>query len=337
MPPRSFYFPENFEHIEAILRDAHGPNVEDLFARFEVNGMPPLVSEGSLAQALGVSTRLIFSIIKRKEKHYRRFKIQKANGGTRNIASPRTYLKVIQWWILDNILRKVEFPENITGFVRGRGVQANANFHVGANHVLNMDLKDFFPSVSIGRVRSSFRSLGYDEVVANQLSEICTLDDCLPQGAPTSPSLANIAASDLDRSLIDFARKWKMKYTRYADDLTFSSMKFISEEFKDGIVLKINNCDFSVNERKTRFCGHGGRMEVTGLVVNSHVQPPRQWRNKVRMFFFQATKHPEEFRDRLDELNGYVGAINAFVPQGKDHKLLTMGSRAISAVKGVLG
>ena len=78
-------------------------------------------------------------------------------------------------------------------------------------------------------------------------------------------------------------------------------------------------------------------MEVTGLVVNSHVQPPRQWRNNVRMVFFQATKHPKEFRDRLDELNGYFGAINAFVPQGMDHKLLTMGSRAISAVKGVLG
>jgi len=246
-------------------------------------------------------------------------------------------LKVIQWWILDNILRNVELPENIMGFVRGRGIHANANFHVGANNILNMDLKDFFPSVSIERVRSSFQSLGYDEVVANQLSEICTLDDCLPQGAPTSPSLANIAALELDRSLIDFARECRIKYTRYADDLTFSSKEFISEEFKDGIVSRIDNCGFSINKRKTRFCGHGGRMEVTSLVVNSHVQPPRQWRNKVRMLFFQATRHPEEFRDRLDELNGYFGAINAFVPRGKDHKLLTMGSSAISAVKGVLG
>ena len=337
MPPRSFYFPENYKHVEAILRDAHVENVEDVVARFKVIGMPPLVSEGSLAQAMGVSTRLVFSIIKRKERHYRRFTVRKASGGTRNIASPRTYLKVIQWWILDNILRKVDFPENTTGFICGRGIQVNANFHVGANHVLNMDLEDFFPSVSIGRVRSSFQALGYGEVVADQLSEICTLDDCLPQGAPTSPSLANIAASDLDRSLIDFAKEWKIKYTIYADDLTFSSKKFILEEFEDGIVSKVNDCGFSVNHRKTRFCGHGGRMEVTGLVVNSHVQPPRQWRNKVRMIFFQATRHPEEFKDRLDELNGYYGAINAFVPQGRDHKLLTMGNTAIDAVKGVLG
>ena len=337
MPPRSFYFPENHKHVEAILRDAQVADVDDLVARFSDIGMPPLGNEGSLAQALGVSTRLIFSIIKRKEIHYRRFRIRKASGGTRDIASPRTYLKVIQWWILDNILRTVEFPENITGFICGRGVQTNANFHVGANHVLNMDLKDFFPSVSIGHVRSSFQSLGYDEIVADQLSEICTLDDCLPQGAPTSPCLANIAASDLDRSLIDFARESEIKYTRYVDDLTFSSQIFISEEVKDGIVSKVENCDFSINKRKTRFCGQGGRMEVTGLVVNSHVQPPRHWRNKVRMIFFQATRHPEKFGDRLDELNGYFGAVNAFVPQGGDHKLLTMGSTAISAVKGVLG
>ena len=163
------------------------------------------------------------------------------------------------------------------------------------------------------------------------------LDDCLPQGAPTSPSLANIAASDLDGSLIDFAGEWKIKYTRYADDLTFSSKTFIPEEFKVEVVSRIDNSGFSINNRKTRFCGHGGRMEVTGLVVNSHVQPPREWRNKVRMLFFQATKHPAEFENRLDELNGYFGAVNAFVPKGEDHKLLTMGSRAISAVKGVLG
>lgn len=78
-------------------------------------------------------------------------------------------------------------------------------------------------------------------------------------------------------------------------------------------------------------------MEVTGLVINSHVQPPRQWRNKVRMVFFQATKHPEEFEDRFDELNGYVGTVKAFVPEGSDHKLLTMGIGAVNAVKGVLG
>lgn len=336
MPPRTFYFPEDFEHIEAILRDAHRADVEDSFARFEAVGLPPLVSEGSLAQALGISTRLIFSIIRRKEKHYRRFEIQKPNGGSRNIASPRTYLKVVQWWILDNILRNIEFPENIMGFIRGRGVQKNASFHVGANHVLNMDLRDFFSSVTIELVQSSFQSLGYDEVVAGQLSEICTLDECLPQGAPTSPSLANMAASELDRSLIEYSRERNIKYTRYADDLTFSSEEFISENFKNEVISKIEDCEFLINERKTRFCGHGGRMEVTGLVVNSHVQPPRQWRNNVRMLFFQAIKHPEEFRDRLDELNGYFGTVSAFIPQGNDHKLLTMGRMAIDAVRGAL-
>jgi RNA-directed DNA polymerase len=335
MPSRSFYFPPNFDHVESILQDNHEADLNKIFATFRSNRLPPLVDSGSVAQVLGLSSRLIFSIIRNKGKHYRRFKIKKSGGGTRDIASPRTYLKVIQWWVLDNIFRGQKFPDNVMGFVRGRGVHSNAQFHLGADHILNMDLKDFFPSIKIDKVKSIFHSLGYNSIVAEQLSEICTLGDCLPQGAPTSPSLANLTAFDLDHSLTDLAESSGLKYTRYADDLTFSSKFKISEDFKLAVAAKINRRGFSVNERKTRFRGQGGRMEVTGVVINAHAQPPRQWRNKVRMIFFQATKFPMNFCDRLDELNGYLGSVKAYVPDGEQNKLLKSGHEAILAVKSV--
>ena len=185
--------------------DAHDEEIEELVAHFKSRDLLPLVDQASLAQTIGVSTQLIFSIIKHKKSHYRQFVIEKSGRGIRIISSPRTYLKAIQWWLLDNIFRKLDFPENVTGFIRGRGIQMNAEFHIGANHILNMDLKDFFPSVCVEQVFSIFQSLGYNEVVAKQLSEICTLDGCLPQGAPTSPSLANIAASELYNLLIEYS------------------------------------------------------------------------------------------------------------------------------------
>jgi len=223
------------------------------------------------------------------------------------------------------------------GFIQGRGTHLNAKFHLGSKHILNMDLKDFFPSIGIEQVRSIFSSLGYNKSVTEQLSEICTLDYCVPQGAPTSPTLANIAASKLDRELIHISTLFGLKYTRYADDLTFSSENFISEEFENGVSAQIIKAGFSVNQRKTRYRSQAGRMEITGLVVNSHVQPPRHWRNKVRMVFFQAKNHPKDFCDRLDELNGYLGAVNAFVAEGEDNKLLTMGKEAVVAVKNIRG
>lgn len=337
MPPRSFYLPPDFGHVEEILRDAHGLEAEDLIAQFRASRFPPLADAGSVAQILGISAQLIFSITRKKEKHYRRFTIKKSGGGVRDIASPRTYLKVIQWWVLDNILRGVEFPENVMGFVRGRSVLENAKFHFGASHILNMDLKDFFPSVGIDDVSLIFGSLGYNQVVANQLAEICTLDDCLPQGAPTSPTLANMAASGLDKFLIDLTIKHGMKYTRYADDLVFSSNEIIPSEFQAEVVSSIAESGFSVNERKTRFRGRGGRMEVTGLVINSYVQPPRHWRNKVRQIFFQAKNHPEDFQGRVDELYGYLGAIKLYAEDDKISKLLTMGREAIDKVTGIRG
>jgi len=144
MPSRSFFSVPDQLANQAILNDVHMGMFEREIAAFVARGIAPLVDEKSLSQLLGIGYRVILDISRRKEHHYRSFPLKKRNGCIREIHSPRTYLKVIHWWILDNILCKVEFPGCVSGFVRGRGIYYNAELHIGAKHMLNMDLKDFF-------------------------------------------------------------------------------------------------------------------------------------------------------------------------------------------------
>src|SRR5262249_12338200 len=145
-----------------------------------------------------------------------RFKIPKKTGGERLISAPMPRLKKAQYWILDNILRRVEVSDSAHGFLTGRSIVSNARPHVGADLIINLDLKDFFPTVSYKRVKGLFKSLGYSESAASVLGLICTEPDVeeveldgkryfvaltdrhLPQGAPTSPSITNILCRRLD-------------------------------------------------------------------------------------------------------------------------------------------
>jgi len=120
MPSRSFYLSSDLRHLDAILLDANGQDAEQALVQFRDLGIAPLIDVASLARCMGISTVTIFAILHRKNKHYRRFELPKKSGGMRQISTPRTYLKVIQWWILDNILSRIGFPEYVTGFVRGQ-------------------------------------------------------------------------------------------------------------------------------------------------------------------------------------------------------------------------
>ena len=189
MPTRSYYFPKDFAHLEEILRAEQGSFPDEEAARFRDLGLPPIPTAGALPLFLGISPKTIFSIRRRPRKHYRSFPLKKKDGSKRDIDTPRTYLKVIQWWILDNILNHVEIAENVFGFVAGRSAVQNAEYHFGAKHVLNVDIRQFFPSITIDQVREIFVSLGYTEDVADMLAELCCLDDHVPQGAPRGGSV----------------------------------------------------------------------------------------------------------------------------------------------------
>jgi retron-type reverse transcriptase len=120
----------------------------------------------------------------------------------------------------------------------------------GAKHILSVDIKNFFPSITIEQVSDTFQSLGYNKSVSDMLSEICCLDDCVPQGAPTSPAIANLVLREMDEKLSKFAQDYSHKYSRYADDLTFSSQDRIDNGFFSKIKSAVKNAGFELKNEK---------------------------------------------------------------------------------------
>lgn len=172
--------------------------------------------------------------------HYQRFDLPKKTGGVRKIWAPMPRLKKVQSWILRNIAEKLAIHGSAHGFIQGRSIYSNALEHQNAKLVVGFDLENFFPTLSFRRVKGIFRKAGYLEGVATILALLCTeapreeveIDGkkrlvalgqrCLPQGSPASPALSNAACLRMDRRILGWAQKNGWRYTRYADDLTFS-------------------------------------------------------------------------------------------------------------------
>jgi hypothetical protein len=294
--------------------DAAGPDKWDLpnaEERAAENELPPLDSPSQLAEALGLTVSrlrwLAFHRDAAKRIHYRRFVIPKRGGGERAIWAPLPALKVAQHWILRHIAERLPVHGAAHGFLAGRSTLTNAAEHSGARVVVKMDLKDFFPTVTLSRVKGIFRKAGYREQVATLLALLCTESPrevvtlegetyyvslgprCLPQGAPTSPALTNTLCLRLDRRIQGLAVRLGWRYTRYADDLTFSLPAAHKGKPRLGALLglvrRIVEAEgFRLNPEKTRVHRSGGRQQVTGLVVNGGGAPrvPRALRRQLR-------------------------------------------------------
>ena len=307
MPTRSYYFPYDFDHLDEILGAEPEGFPDDLKNYFRGKGIPPIPSEAAFPRFLGISPKTIYSIRRNKDKHYRVFTIPKRDGTRREVQTPRTYLKVIQWWILDNILDSASVAENVFGFVAGRSAIKNAMYHRGADHVLNVDIKQFFPSITQVQVVGVFEGIGYSKEVAEYLADLCCYRERVPQGAPTSPAIANLVLANLDKELTIIAGNANCRYSRYADDLTFSSMELIDASILDAITTAVAQAGFKLKNTKTRFAGKGERMEVTGVVINEVLQPTRDWRKKVRARLHRLSSIPRLIRADINFLQGIRG------------------------------
>jgi RNA-directed DNA polymerase len=332
MPTRSYYFPKDFAHLEEILRAEQDGFPEEEAVRFRGLGLPPIPTMGALPLFLGISPKTIFSIRHRPRKHYRSFPLKKKDGSKRDIDTPRTYLKVIQWWILDNILNHVEIAANVFGFVAGRSAVQNAEHHLGAKHVLNVDIRQFFPSITIDQVHAIFRSLGYKDDVAGMLSELCCLDGHVPQGAPTSPAIANLVLREMDIELSVLAERAGHRYSRYADDLTFSSQSWIEREFLNLVEKAVQGAGFELKPEKTRLSGSEGRMEVTGVVINEKPQPTRVWRKRARATLHKMSLSARLTRREMSYLQGVIGMAGQF-PESPQMQQLSESARLILGEK----
>ena len=179
-------------------------------------------------------------------------------------------------------------------FVSGRSIVENASQHIGQNYVLNLDLSDFFTSITANMVEHNLVKLGIAPLVARDIASICTYPmvndhhvvNVVPQGAPTSPVISNICAMTLDNRLSGLARRFHLTYTRYADDITFSSNHNVYQ--KDGAFMEelnriIAECHFTINPKKTRLQKRGSRQEVTGLTVVQKTNVSRKYIKNLRV------------------------------------------------------
>jgi len=216
-------------------------------------------------------------------------------------------LKRLQYWVLDNILQPLELTEQAHGFVTGRSIVSNAQPHLAQKVVINLDLKDFFPTVTYPRIKGTFAQLGYNHEVASLLALLCSEADTqtvemdgqryylnsasrrLPQGAPTSPALSNVICRTLDKRLQGLATKHGFAYTRYADDLTFSGTQADAvPALLYGTKATVTAEGFNLHPDKTRIMKQGSKQEVTGIVVNQHLSLDKL--KQFRALLFQIDK-----------------------------------------------
>jgi RNA-directed DNA polymerase len=241
----------------------------DFYRRlFDIHGGPTIRGLLDLSAHSCVPVRTLRELIRDNHNAYTTFNIRKKSGGYRAISNPISALKRTQRWILRQILDRLKTTSACYGFAPRSNLRDHAKQHLNARAVLTLDIENFFPSISIAQVVRVFRAAGYSSTGAWILARLCTLDGALPQGAPSSPSLANLVCFRMDRRLDEFARCRGFTYTRYADDLTFSSNSMgLLAKSRPFIAHIINDSGFRLNQRKTRLVGPRGRRRVTGLVL----------------------------------------------------------------------
>lgn len=243
----------------------------------------------SVSSHTGVSLIELHQFVRHRERYYRVFRVPKKSGGFRKIQAPSIRLKQVQRWIATTLLSESPLHNACTGYRKGHSIVTNAMPHAGASFVFNVDIASFFPSIKEERVTALFQKLGYSNHFARQLAALTTVNGVLPQGAPSSPLIANLICKNLDERMQSFASQHGWAYTRYCDDITISGHGGFRGHHRTVFDI-ITSEGFEVNTHKVRYAGKNQRQEVTGLVVNAFVNVPRERRRLMRAMMHRARK-----------------------------------------------
>jgi len=275
-------------------------------------GLPEFNTHEEIALAMGISVEKLYFLTNKypisSTSHYCRFQISKKTGETRTISAPVPELKAAQKWILKYILENIEIHDAAHGFCRDRSIITNARPHVGRSVIVKLDLQNFFQSILYKRVKELFCSFGYSETTATIFSLICTVTETninnritsqdiekrhLPQGSPTSPAISNLVCDRLDKCLTKLASNLGFCYTRYADDLTFSSFEKASDKINNLIhesQLIITQEGFTVNRGKIKVLSNSVQQKVTGIIVNKQLNLSRKTLKAFRATLYQIER-----------------------------------------------
>lgn len=258
---------------------------------------------------------------------YRKFKIKKKSGGFRQITAPRNQSFKMLLQAVNELFKALYTPSQYAmGFAEHRSVATNAAIHKGQNYVFNIDLKDFFPSIDQARVwkRLQLAPFNFPVTIASTLAGLCAMRErrkdengksiykyVLPQGAPTSPIITNMICDTLDRRLAGLAKRFGLRYSRYADDITFSSMHHVYAQdgsFRKELYRIIQQQGFTINDSKTRLQKRGSRQEVTGIIVSDKLNVTKKYVREIRSLLY------------IWERYGYSVAVSRFLPRYKAEK-----------------
>lgn len=309
--------------------------------KLEALKLPVLATPGDVAEAMGVTIPqlrwLCFHNEAATRLHYVAFTVPKKSGGERTIHAPMPQLARAQQWVLHNVLANVPTHDATHGFVPGRNTVSNAQPHVGQQVLINVDLKDFFPSISFARVRGLFKQLGYSPAVATMFALLCTeaprravgFDGeiyhvaigprACPQGACTSPAISNLIARRLDSRLAGLAGKMGWTYTRYADDLSFSAGHEGCDDQVGYVLARLRHITqdegFAINPAKTRVLRPNAQQRVTGIVVNQRPGVPRKTIRQLRAILHNAqyTGLAAQNRHGHPDFEGWLRGMIAYV------------------------
>ena len=277
-------------------------------------GLPVIQTIDDFSTITHISKYTIYQLSYHSDKSYKIYSIPKKSGGERTICQPNRKLKGLQSWILVTILNKIQVSSSCKGFRKGSSTLENATPHIGANTVLNLDLKDFFPTVTDRQVFNIFKTIGYNNLISTVFTNICTYEGKLPQGSPCSPYLANLSAWTLDLRIQGYVGKRGISYTRYADDLSFSGLN-PSKVVKIIPMIKtiIDDENFTVNNRKTRVASSARAKTVTGLVVNEEsVGIGKQKYKDLRAKIHHLTLPKEQTNEvLLNHVGGWLSYLNS--------------------------
>ncbi|MBF0168122.1 MAG: trypsin-like peptidase domain-containing protein [Alphaproteobacteria bacterium] len=258
---------------------------------------PEFANEAALLAYLGLGPNELKKIWYFRARMYRHFSIAKAQNKVRLISAPDERLKFLQHKIAEKLTDLYRPRKQVHGFVAGKSVKTNALAHLGRRFVVNIDLKDFFPTITQKRVAGLLLSLGLDNQVTTLIAHICCNDGNLPQGAPSSPVISNMICFRLDKKLLGIAKEARCVYTRYADDITFSSHqpptalfevalppagRFSPDLFTPKLLEVFQQNGVAINPNKTHYADRNSRRIVTGLKINELVNVDRRFVRNIR-------------------------------------------------------
>lgn len=320
------------------------------------SNLPIIFSLAHLSKITNSSYKKLYFIVDRSVDPYKQFKITKRSGGYRKITVPNFHLMELQKWINQHILAKGKTHPSAYAYVTGRNIKQNGEIHCGTDWLIKMDIQRFFESITEKQVYKVFHNFGYSKILSLELSRICTrtttnlkkaksnrwkikankyryyqsdIIGYLPQGTPTSPALSNLIFFEIDKKITTIANTYGCIYTRYSDDLTFSTNNFDRNRAKQlisDISTLLSKYGFSRNHKKTKIIPPGAKKIVNGLIINSH-KPTVNKELKIKidnhLYYskkFGVLSHCErqKFRSLLGFKNHLEGLINYVKSIDKD-------------------